>query len=192
VIVPLLFDSTRIQFLTINSAWEIDEYFQNRSSVNLSALANGLSKANTQIEKAKAEGRIDKDDSVLRIAVWHHPVTGSEKIERDAFLDQLRQEGFKLCLHGHVHEDRADVVGYLHPTRKIHIAGAGTFGATATKRPESMPKLYNLIEVWRDHSKIRNNTRCMRKEGGAWDGWAVWPGEKATERKTYYEIKLMG
>jgi predicted MPP superfamily phosphohydrolase len=188
--IPMLFDSTRIQFLAINSAWEIDEYFQNRSGVNPSALANGLLRANTQVEKAKAEGRIDKDDSVLRIAVWHHPATGNEKIAQDAFLDQLRQEDFKLCLHGHVHEDRADIIGYWHPTRKIHIAGAGTFGATATKRPESIPKLYNLIEVWRDHSKLRIHTRCMKKEGGPWDGWAVWPGEKATERRTYYEIML--
>jgi hypothetical protein len=160
-----------------------------RSSINQGALANGLLKANTQIEIAKAEGRIVKEDSVLRIAVWHHPVTGNEKIAQGAFLDQLRQEDFKLCLHGHVHEDRADIVGYLHPTRKIHIAGAGTFGATATQRPESMPRLYNLIEVRRDHSKVRVHTRWMKKEGKAWDGWAVWPGEKPTERRTYYEIK---
>jgi hypothetical protein len=53
-----------------------------------------------------------------------------------------------------------------------------------------MPRLYNLIEVWRDHSKVRVHTRCMKKEGGAWDGWAVWPGEKPTERRTFYEIKL--
>jgi hypothetical protein len=30
----------------------------------------------------------------------------------------------------------------------------------------------------------------MRKEGGAWEGWAVWPGANAHEKRTYYEINL--
>ncbi len=64
------------------------------------------------------------------------------------------------------------------------------FGAPVNDRPESMPRLYNLVEISRDHSRIRINTRCLKKDGGAWEGWAVWPGEKATERRTYYEIKL--
>jgi hypothetical protein len=46
--------------------------------------------------------------------------------------------------------------------------GAGTFGATAAQRPESTPRLYNLLDVWRDHSKVRVHTRCMRKSQGAW------------------------
>jgi hypothetical protein len=124
----------------------------------------------------------------LRIAVWHHPVTGNDKIAREAFLDQLRQEDFKLCLHGHVHEDRADVVAYLHP-RRIHVAGAGSFGAPMMQRPESTPRLYNVIEVSRDHKRIRVHTRCLKKEGGAWEGWAVWPGGRS-KRKTYFDIKL--
>ncbi|MCI0662644.1 MAG: TIR domain-containing protein [Acidobacteria bacterium] len=183
------FDEPRIQFLTINSAWEIDEYFQDRSGINQSALAKGLLKANNQIETAKKEGRIGKDDSIMRIAVCHHPVTGNGKIARDAFLDQLRQEGFKLCLHGHVHEDRTDAIHYMDP-RRIYVAGAGSSGAPVRQRPESTPRLYNLIEVWRNHSRVRVNTRCMRKDGGAWEGWAVWPGEKPTDRKTYYDIQL--
>ena len=109
-----------------------------------------------------------QDAEVLRIAVWHHPVTGNEKISDDAFLEQLRQEHVKLCLHGHVHEDRADVIGYLHPRRAAYIAGAGSFGAPVNARPESTPRLYNLLEVWRDHSKIRVHTRSLRK-----DGWRV-------------------
>ncbi|MGH9764784.1 MAG: metallophosphoesterase family protein, partial [Blastocatellia bacterium] len=149
-----LFEEDGIQFLALNSAWEIDEYFKDRSSINQSALAAGLLKAGAQIDNARKEGRLEKDRSVLRIAVWHHPVTGNEKIASDAFMEQLRQENFKLCLHGHVHEDRADMVGYLHP-RKVYVAGAGSFGAPVNQRPESTPRLYNLIEVWRDHSKIR-------------------------------------
>jgi hypothetical protein len=57
-------------------------------------------------------------------------------------------------------------------------------------RPESTPRLYNLLEVARDHSKIRIHTRCLRKAGGAWEGWAVWPGKEANEKRSYYEIAL--
>jgi hypothetical protein len=128
---------------------------------------------------------------VLRLAVWHHPATGNEKISNDAFLTQLQKANFTLYLHGHVHEDRADLLGYLHPTRKLYMAGAGSFGAPTSARPESTPRLYNVIEVWRDHSKIRVHTRCLRKGGGAWEGWAVWPAPaEPTQRRTYYDIEL--
>lgn len=185
----MLFDELRVQFLEINSAWEIDEYFHDRSGIHPSALANGLMQANAQLTKARADGRIAKDASVFRIAVWHHPGTGNEKIKNDAFIDQLRQEGFKLCLHGHVHEDRADVVRYFHP-RKLYVAGAGSFGAPMRDRPESTPRLYNVLELARDHSKVAVHTRCLRKEGGAWEGWAMWPDEDATKRRTFYEIRF--
>jgi hypothetical protein len=84
------------------------------------------------------------------------------------------------------------LIGYLHPERRIHIAGAGSFGAPTNARPESTPRLYNLIEIERDHSRIRVHTRCLRKDGGAWEGWAVWQGVKSTERLTYYDITLQG
>jgi predicted phosphodiesterase len=190
--VPILFDDTRLQFLGLNSAWEIDEYHRERASINKSALAAGLLEADEQIARARRDGCMAQDAEVLRIAVWHHPVTGNEKISDDAFLEQLRQESVKLCLHGHVHEDHADVIGYLHPRRAVHIAGAGSFAAPVNARPESTPRLYNLLEVWRDHSKIRVHTRCLRKDGGAWEGWAVWPGAQATERRTYYDIQIKG
>ena len=190
-LIPLLFEETRIQFMAINSTWEIDEYYQERSSINLSALNAGLQRAEQQIEQAKKNKHLTGDSKILRIAIWHHPVTGNEKIKDDAFLDQLRKAEVKLCLHGHVHEDRADVVGYLHPTRKIHIAGTGSFGAPVNDRPESTPRLYNVIEIWRDHSRIRVHTRCLRKDGGAWEGWAVWPNlEDRNSRRTYYDIEL--
>jgi hypothetical protein len=30
----------------------------------------------------------------------------------------------------------------------------------------------------------------MSKKGGAWTGWAVWPADGPTERRTYYEIEI--
>lgn len=183
-----LFEDTRIQFLALNSAWEIDEFHRERSGINSTALSNGLMRADAQIKQAHESKRLAYDADVLRIAVWHHPITGNEKIINDSFIDRLRQADFKLCLHGHIHEARTDLVSYQHP-RKIHTIGAGSFGAPPIARPESTPCLYNVLEVERDHRAVRVHTRCLRKDGGAWEGWAVWPGSTATELRTYYDIK---
>jgi hypothetical protein len=106
---------------------------------------------------------------LLRIAVWHHPATGNDKIAQDAFLGQLRQAGVRLCLHGHLHEDRADLLRWTDP-RRLYVAGAGSFVAVAGDRPESAPRLYNLLEIPPDRSLIRVHTRCKRRDGGAWEG----------------------
>jgi hypothetical protein len=72
----------------------------------------------------------------------------------------------------------------------IHIAGAGSLGTVAADRPSSTPRLYNLIEIARDHSRIKVFTRSMRKDGGTWEGWAVWPGSDKHSRLAFYEIDL--
>jgi hypothetical protein len=186
-----LFEDTKLQFLTLNSAWEIDEYYRQRCGINDSALSVGLAQADEQIDKARAAGRLAPDDQVLRLAVWHHPATGNEKISNDAFLARLQKANFSLCLHGHVHEDRAEVLRSLHPTSQLNVVGAGSFGPPTSARPESTPRLYNVLEVWRDHSKIHVHTRCLRKGGGAWEGWAVWPvSAQPTACRTYYDIEL--
>jgi small GTP-binding protein len=188
--IPFLFSESRLQFLAMNSAWEIDEYFPERSSLCDPALARGLARANQDLARARKQGELAGDAKVLRLAVWHHPITGNEKIQADAFLERLLQEDVRMCLHGHVHEDRADLVNHLHAERRLHVLGAGSFGAPRHDRPESVPRLFNLLEVERDLQRVRVHTRCMRKQGGAWEGWAIWPGEKPSERRTYYDVPL--
>jgi 3',5'-cyclic AMP phosphodiesterase CpdA len=187
--IPYFFSKTGLQFITINSAWEIDEWFQQRSSINPSALARGLAKAKAELGRAWRTGKLSWNTSVLRIGVWHHPVTGNDKIRDDAFMGRLRQAGVRLCLHGHVHEERMDLFGYLH-RRRIYIVGTGSFGAPAATRPESTPRLYNLLEIAHDHSAVKVHTRWMRKEGGSWEGWAIWPSDDSSQRRTYYVIDL--
>ncbi|MFY0523087.1 metallophosphoesterase [Archangium gephyra] len=188
--IPFLFSESRLQFLAMNSAWEIDEYFKERSSISDSALSRGLDRAQQDIARARERGELTGDAKVLRLAVWHHPITGNEKIQGDAFMKRLLQADVRVCLHGHVHEDRADLVNHLHSERRIHVMGAGSFGAPTSDRPESVPRLFNLLEVQRDLQRLRVHTRCLRKQGGAWEGWAVWPGEKPNERRTCYDVPL--
>ncbi|WP_395844814.1 metallophosphoesterase [Archangium violaceum] len=186
----LLFSDARLQFLAMNSAWEIDEYFRERSSISEKALARGLATAEQDVRRARECGELADGAKVLRLAVWHHPITGNEKIQDDAFISRLLQKDVRICLHGHVHEDRADLVNYLHSERKLHVVGAGSFGAPMRERPESVPRLFNLLEVQRDLQRARVHTRCLRKHGGTWEGWAVWQGEKPGERRAYYDIML--
>lgn len=182
----------KLQFLALNSCCDIDEHFPHRSSIHMGALTRGLQQAEAEIKAAIANQQIIDETEILRIAVWHHPITGNEKILEDAFLEQLQRARFKICLHGHVHEDRTDLIGYTHPTRKIHIAGAGSFGAPANSRPESTPRLYNLLEIAADRSEVKVHTRRLRKASGAWEGYPEWPKKdgKPYERIPFYIIPL--
>jgi hypothetical protein len=180
------FPEDGLQFICLNSCWELDEHFKDRSSINKSAVAEGLLRADRTLRNQESLSK----DSIFRIAVWHHPVTGNEKIQEDAFLSQLKTANVKIALHGHVHEDRADIVGYVDPKTSINIVGAGAFGAPMKARPESTPRLYNVIELSRSLTGVRVHTRCLRKDGGAWEGWAVWPGGSATEKRSYYDLQF--
>jgi 3',5'-cyclic AMP phosphodiesterase CpdA len=186
----VLYEDLGIQLLAVNSAWQIDEYFPERSAIHPGALARLLGRADEALGEARRAGRLREDVRVVRIGVWHHPVTGNEKIVDDAFVDAIRRAGVRICLHGHVHEDRADLVGYLHPASRLHVIGAGSFGAPARARPESIPRLYNLLEIGADRQLVRVHTRSLRRSGGAWEPWCVWPGNAPGERRPFYEIDL--
>jgi hypothetical protein len=93
-------------------------------------------------------------------------------------------------VHGHVHELRPDIFEYLHP-RKMYVAGAGSFGAIAEDRPPSTPRLYNVLEVWRDHSRIRVHSRGRPREDGQWEGVYICPDPKDPKKKLpYYDIEF--
>lgn len=105
-------------------------------------------------------------------------------------MTQLSKVDVKVCLHGHVHESYADLLNHYDRKRRLYIVGAGSFGATAQHRPESTPRLYNLIEIDKGLDHIRVNTRCLRKVGGAWEPWAVWPGETEDVKRAYYDMEI--
>jgi hypothetical protein len=182
--ISYLFKETDIQFLILNSCWEIDEYHQDNSSIHPDALTQGLITSHKQIKDLEMKG-----SSVLRLGVWHHPVTGNDKITDDAFMEQLRKADVKMVMHGHVHEERAELLNYQH-SKAIHIAGTGSFGAPMGDRPEATPRMYNLVEVSRDHKTITVNTRCRDKQNGAWKGWNNWPSDDTKSGRSFYSIKF--
>jgi hypothetical protein len=170
-----LFPETGIQFLALNSCWQIDRFNRKRSGVHPDAVAHTIREADRQVREAKEAGRLAPQCTPLRIGVWHHAVTGPEMMQNSNFIAHLQNSGVKLCLHGDVHEMRREQISYWDEQRRIHIVGAGSFGSPAEGRPESEPRLYNLLEISRDLRNVRVHTRCQRKEDGTWGGWNEWP-----------------
>jgi Calcineurin-like phosphoesterase len=188
-----LFPDTRIQFLTFNSAWHIDRFHRKRSGLNLEAVARAIQNAERDVNRAEQRGDIAPGARILRFGVWHHAVVGPEMMKDVSFLERLRLIGVQVCLHGDVHELRSDLVRYRRPGGSIEVIGAGSFASVAGGRPESTPRLYNLLEVKRDLTAIRVHTRQRKSAGGAWDGYYEWPSANdGDHRLPYFDVGFGG
>jgi len=160
-----------IVFLALNSSWNIDHHFRNRASVNMEALS-----------KALDELQDHRFDNWLKIAVWHHPVTGKEMMSDD-FLELLTSNRFQICMHGHIHEAQKGFYSY-DEDRGIHIIGAGTFGAPAQQQVPGIPLQYNLMALDRESLNATVHTRKKEKPDGAWYADARW-GERNSPKPEY-------
>jgi len=165
----------RILLLGLNSCWQLDHHFRDRASIHMQALTRVLDRLQ---EKAY--------DSWLKIAVWHHPVTGKQPMN-DEFMQLLSVHGFQICLHGHIHEA---IEGYhkYDDRRGLHIIGAGTFGAPAREQVTGIPLQYNLLTFDPRKGEITVNTRKKEKPDGAWSADARW-GDK-NDPKPWYSFPV--
>ena len=161
----------RILFLGLNSSWQIDHHFTSRAGVHMEAFTRALD--------SLQEGTYD---GWLKIAVWHHPVTGKEMMNDD-FMQLLAVHGFQLCLHGHIHEAIEGFHKY-DDDRGIRIVGAGTFGAPAKQQVTGIPLQYNLLTFDPDNGRMTVNTRKKEKPDGAWSADARW-GDKNDPKPSY-------
>ena len=84
-----------------------------------------------------------------------------------------RKSGVKLALHGDVHTMLRERIGHRH-SQELHVVGAGSFAARASDRGESVPRLYDVIEIGRDLKSFTVHTREQRTPDGAWKGWYEW------------------
>jgi len=106
------------------------------------------------------------------------------------FISHLKKHGVALCLHGDVHEMRNDLINY-QTEQQMNIIGVGSFGSNAIQRPESTPRLYNLLEISEDLTKLRVYTRKQLTENMAWEGWHNWPSTNNADAKVaYFDIDL--
>ena len=194
--ISYLYPETGIQFLTLNSAWEIDKNGRKKAGIHPDAAAGVIGKAEDERRRAIEREDLKKNQPILRIGVWHHAVAGPELMPDLGFLTQLQKAGMRLCLHGDVHEPRTELYGHRRPGREVEILGAGSFGSLAEGRPETTPKLYNMLEVVIDpstkrHKSIRVHTRQQKKENEAWKGYHEWPNSNGDGgRFPYFDIDL--
>jgi small GTP-binding protein len=165
----------KMLFLALNSCWQIDHHFRQRAGINMDALSRALDRLQDE-----------KYDDWLKIAVWHHPVTGKEMMN-DEFLELLSVRKFQICMHGHIHEAIEGFYNY-DDRRGVHIIGAGTFGAPSKEQVPGIPLQYNLLTFDPDERTITVNTRKKEKPDGAWSADARW-GDK-NRPDPFYVINL--
>lgn len=172
----------RILLMGLNSSWKIDHSisYRRRQDISMDPLANALS----EVQEPKYQGW-------LKIAVWHHPITGEKdegKLIDISFLDQLAVSGFHLCLHGHVHMASKETYRF-DDSRGFSVIGAGSFGAPACDRPWGVPMQYNFMQLDGNTGVLSVHTRKKNQPNGAWEADALW-GDRVSNPLSSYLISL--
>ncbi|MCP4688302.1 MAG: metallophosphoesterase, partial [Desulfobacterales bacterium] len=167
--------------LGLNSAWNLDYHFKDRAGVHPGAIDHALNR----IRNA------DEYKNCLKFAVWHHPLSSptEDRIKDAGFMQRLAQSGFRVALHGHIHKADNGLYRYdvTEDGRRIHIVGAGTFGAPVRQWTPGYPLQYNLLKL--EESRLTVETRCRRELNGAWQPDAIWtrgPGKDPAPRYTIH------
>jgi hypothetical protein len=170
-----------ILIVGFNSAWESDHHFRSRVSICPDAVSHALDSIWE-----------DRFDDCLKMAVWHHPLVsnGEDRIKDHGFMQRLAVKGFTACLHGHIHKADAGLFRYdMTPDgRRIHIIGAGTFGAPVKEWTPGYPLQYNLLRL--KGNALRVETRRRIELNGAWEPDHMWRHGK--QNLPFYDIDLRG
>lgn len=69
--ISYLFPYAGIQFLTLNSAWQIDKYGRKKAGIHPDAVAGVIANADEELKRAVKRGDLKKPQAPLRIGVWH-------------------------------------------------------------------------------------------------------------------------
>ncbi len=172
-------DDGSLAFVALNSACEIDEARKENAQLNEHAVAEALSNLSPLRRGGVAP---------VVIAAWHHPI--SEGTRASGLLERFSHLGAKLCLHGHVHEDRVEFLQYIDHKRRLYAIGAGTLGAPAEDRPESTPRLFNVVQVHPKQGRARVHAFGAPRKQGAFGPYARWPGASAGTLQNWYDLDL--
>jgi len=171
----LLFEDTAIQILGVNSAWQVDEWFPHRTGVHPAALTRVLQLAESQVEQARADRRLPRDTSPLRLLVMHHAAPLEHTPANGALVDAFDRANIRLCLHGDPDGGEGRVLRPVGERGRLHAVGAGVLEGKSAGPGSARAQGYNLIEIWRDHSRIRVHTRGLNaaSDAGAGHAWAT-------------------
>lgn len=142
----------------LNSAWNVDHFHRNRSSIEAGAL-------NRALEAAKEKAR-ELGPHASIVAVWHHPSTGDGALKDNSFFQRMVVDGVITVLHGHIHKADTEQFNYEWTARgrKLYILGAGTFDSPDVHR--GYPWQYNLLSITDSLLELRSRGKSERN--GAW------------------------
>lgn len=195
---PRLFPEDRIQFLLLNSCWEIKKEKRDKISINIEARADSFGKAENQVKEALRDGVL-RNNHILRIALFHHPVRGYRELAVRSILkgkelcDSLLRFDTQLCLHGDIHDmNRDEVLDQHHSGEEIlFIAGAGSFSVPRKDLEHAVGNMYSLLEIARDLSIIRVNVRWKKNDESPFTEYPEWPIKgRNTGKVGHYYINL--
>ena len=162
------FPNQKLLILGLNSSWQLDHRckFRFRAGINSDALGNAIRKINNY-DKYK--------ESRLKIAVWHHPLHGDseDRIKDWDFMKQLEKNGFRLILHGHIHQARPDDFHHFDEPawKEIETIAAGTFGVPM-RNSDSEPSEPNYtLEYHLMNWKAKRLEVCSRKRDQPNKNW---------------------
>jgi predicted phosphodiesterase len=189
---------TGLQFIPLNSSWEIDEFFPVRSGINLQALLSGLNQGDRDAEEMRKNGQFRVQElnpnanPLLRIGVWHHPVLSSadSTIKNESFINHLKSAGMSVAIFGHLHDIAMSSVRNTGERYAMNFIGVGTFGAGAQDRPESTPQMYTIIEIDQDLLLARVHVRSKKRADSVYQGFPVFEEPGARSMRQYYDIDL--
>lgn len=182
------FPDDGLQFVLLNSAWEVDQHHRKRSSIHPGALTRAIQ----EMDKQFLDAAFDRN-KILRIGFWHHAIQGPAQMANTDFVAHLQKNRVRLALHGDIHKLHRDCVRNWHKPSRLHVVGAGSFASPAEGREESVPRLYNLLEISRDLKLIRVHTRAQKQVDGVWEGWNEWPCSEDPDslaRYPYFDLNL--
>ena len=177
------FPDKKLLILGLNSGWQLDHHYRSRASINMNALSNALNEIRRNSEYNSCR---------LKIAVWHHPLDsrGSDRITDPGFMEQLAVAGFRLFLHGHIHQANTSLYRYDMSIkgRKLDGICAGTFGAPTRELVPGYPWQYNLLKF--EGNQLTVETRRREENNGAWKADARWGQGAGTDPLPRYSIEL--
>ncbi|WP_232068331.1 metallophosphoesterase [Gemmata obscuriglobus] len=179
---------TNVQFLAFNSAWAVDQTDRKRSGLHPGALLKGIGAADGH------EKNLPGLRPPLRVAVWHHALMHPDGMKDESPVEHLTNAGVRIILHGDVHEANPAANPFRWPG--LVVLGAGAFGAEATARPESIPGLYQVIELYTGdgpggYEWARVHTRARAKVNGPWEGWYNWRDPDGGNRRvSHFDVDL--
>jgi 3',5'-cyclic AMP phosphodiesterase CpdA len=111
----------------------------------------------------------------IKVAVWHHDLNwlgrpGQEDCLEPSILGHLADAGYDLALCGHTH--RANFDKYTYLDFHLPIVAAGSLCAGPRQREESIPRLYNLIQIQGNMARV--HTRSRETKDVPWMPYAHW------------------